>query len=322
MLNKFFSWIKAIILSIIIIIVIHLFFFDTYTIISPSMQNTLLPGDMVIVSKINYGARLPFTPFSLPYIQKQIPNTNLPSYVNITLPYFRLPGISEIKRNDIIAFNFPFEKEYPIDQRTVFIKRCVAVAGDTIEIKKGNILVNNKFIDISNYKNNIILQYKFKVKDDMTFFNKIKNFKIYNIYQKTKNIWIVYIDSLNLKKIKNNNKNILKIEKIINFTENNVNIDNLGPLYIPKKNDRILLNKNNIKFYSKIIDTNTKEHTYYTFKNNYYFVVGDNRYDSYDSRFWGLIPENHIIGKILCIIFSYDKSNKTIRWKRLFKKII
>src|ERR1041385_5679360 len=136
------EWTEALIFAFIGVLFLKTFIFEPFAIPSDSMDNTLLAGDYIVVNKLAYGPRLPMTPLSVPFSHQTIGNS--PSYVEWwKIPYVRIPGYSEIKRNDVIVFNFPAEdifplnghaKNYPIDHRTHFIKRCIGLPGDTLEI--------------------------------------------------------------------------------------------------------------------------------------------------------------------------------------------
>jgi signal peptidase I len=252
--------------SFTIYLLMRIFIFQSYNVPSNSMNHTLKAGDYIFVNKLAYGARLPITPIAIPF-------SNL-YWDGLQLPYLRIVAYSKIKHQDIVVFNLPLDIELPIDQRQNYIKRCIAIAGDTIQIKSGIVYINNSAIvetenvlfPIDANKNRIIL--------DST------------IYSPT-----VFPNASDIK----------------------WNIDHFGPLYIPKKGDSILLTKNNVLLYQHIIENfehnklvllndlvyiNAQPCKYYHFKMNYYFMMGDNRNNSIDSRFWGFVPEDHIIGRV------------------------
>src|SRR5580704_12847667 len=119
---------KIFFLAFIVWLVSHLFFFQVLYVDSGSMQNNLFEGDYIVVNKLAYGARLPITPLSLPF-------SNSTGYLNwIHLPYMRVPGYSQIKRNDVMVFNLPTDDKVPVDERELYIKRCVALPGDIMKI--------------------------------------------------------------------------------------------------------------------------------------------------------------------------------------------
>lgn len=252
--------------SIIIWLFIRIFIFQIYKIPTASMNNTLKEGDYILVNKLAYGTRIPITPLSLP-----IGNT----YIDwIQIPYLRIPGYTNVAHNDIIVFNFPLEEDSPIDHRQEYVKRCIGLPGDTIQIKKGIVFVNNKKMT--------------EAENILFLFDEQKN--------------RLLIDS-----------SVYSPAVFPNSSEIKWNADNFGVLYIPKKNETVALTKKNILLYKRVIENyehnnlkvindsafiNDKYCTTYAFKMDYYFTLGDNRYNSIDSRFWGFVPEDHLIGRV------------------------
>jgi len=311
------------------------------------MEKTLLTGDYIIVNKLSYGPRIPMTPLSLPFFHQQIAEHTKSFLDWISLPYTRLFGEPDVERNDVIVFNYPMETEYPVDQRTHYIKRCVALPGDTLEIKNGLAYVNQKLIDI---KSNLQFNYKILTNtdtldnDSLTTLGITEGGKMSNKGE----YWFTMTEenTNQLRKF----KNVVSIEQLLEkngtyndymFPENEHflwNIDYFGPLYIPKKGDTVHLSIDSLPLYQRIISVYEKNKLrtsndsifingiytqQYTFKMNYYFMMGDNRHNSADSRFWGFLPEDHIVGKTVLIFMSIDKSNnsKSFRWNRWFSKL-
>jgi len=252
--------------SIIIWLFIRIFVFQIFNVPTFSMNNTLKEGDYILVNKLAYGTRIPITPLSLP-----IGNT----YIDwIQIPYLRIPGFTNVAHNDIIVFNFPLEDDLPIDHRQEYVKRCIGLPGDTILIKKGIVFVNNKKITESENILYLLDEQKNRLLIDSSVYSPA-----------------VFPNSSNIK----------------------WNADNFGSLYIPKKGETISFTKENIILYKRVIEKyennilnlkndsvfiNNQYCINYTFKMNYYFTLGDNRYNSIDSRFWGFVPEDHLIGRV------------------------
>ena len=133
---------KTIFYAFLLWLLVHLFLFEAFLVPTASMRTTLLEGDYIVVNKLAYGARIPFTPLSLPFA-----NSN--AFLDfIQLPYLRLPGYTNISRNDVIVFNLPAEKDVPIDERTLYVKRCIALPGDTFKIEKGIVYINSKALPV------------------------------------------------------------------------------------------------------------------------------------------------------------------------------
>ncbi len=340
--KSLFDWFKAIGIALLLVLFIEGFLFDTYNIPTTSMEKTLIEGDHIIVSKLNYGARDPMTPLSMPFFSKIYSDI-------IKLPYYRFPGYSHVKTNDVIVFNYPIEDNKPVDKRTPFVKRCVAIPGDTLRIRNGKVFVNNKVIaEPANAEFNFLVRTDSTVIDQteldklgITEGGPVMDLSTYNLTMTRKNAGIV-----------NKLPHVLKTEILCEdsglYAENlfpsstyySWNTDNYGPIVIPAKGATIKLNKITLPLYYRIISVyennkleikndsictiNGVAAKTYTFKMNYYFTLGDNRHNSADSRFWGFVPEDHIIGKAVMILFSIDKNNSffnRIRWNRCFKMI-
>jgi len=345
------EWFKATIFALILAIFLKTFVAEFCSVNSTSMEGTLLNGDFVVINKIKYGARIPITLLSIPLLFRTLPFTNsINSYLDfIQLPYLRFYASSTIKQNDIIVFNYPSEIERPIDKRFKLIKRCVALPGDIIQIINNKVLVNKKPLT-----DNPHVEYNYLIKTNGKSLNRLfikeneindggminelgdycfalTNKKAYQLKQIPEIVSIeMFIEP----------KRKLNDELFPHSYNNNWSLSNYGPMLVPKKGQTMKLDTNNVYYYSNIIfdyenntlaikndsifinDTYT---TSYTFKMNYYFVLGDNRHNSIDSRYWGFVPEDHIIGKATMIWFSYDNQKnffKKIRWGRMFRKIV
>ena len=343
------DWLVAISLAFVIVITIRTFIIEGYFIPSDSMEKCLLTGDFILVNKIDYGARIPITPIAYPFAEQRLPFTrNTNSYLKwIQLPYHRFPSLRPIKRNDVVVFNYPMDDEHPVDHRISFIKRCVALPGDTFEIINDHIYINHKKVTPPP-----TLEFSYHVKTDKAIFKSDTLAKM-DITEggpiSTHGDYVLTLDSEKvneLSKVNGVESVSLLSEKKGNYA-NMVfpqhkyfpwNIDNYGPIIIPKAGVTVSLSPDSLYLYQRIIvnyENNTltekkdsifingKYTKSYTFKMNYYFMMGDNRNNSEDSRFWGFVPENHIIGKASMILFSIKKEqNKNhIRWNRFFKWI-
>jgi signal peptidase I len=376
------EWIDAGVFAVVAATIIRSFVFEAYVIPTGSMEKTLRINDFLFVNKVAYGPRIPQTPLAFPFVHNFLPfSQTKPSYLKwIQIDYKRLQGYTPIKRNDVVVFNFPAgdtiineigygsavpyydvlrqmyngnreallaEHEiivHPMDKTDNYIKRCVAIAGETIEIKDGLLYVNGTASQP--YKD---AQTDYIVKTNGTGFTEeyLKN---------ELNLWLKEDDNLEFSKISDSTYSLNmraedaeKVKKLPFVTSivripvdqptypydtfHNWTTDNFGPLLIPKKGTVITLQPSNINLYKRAIENyegnkfeivndkyiiNGKETTTYTFKYDYYWMMGDNRHRSQDSRYWGFVPETHVVGKASFIWFSWENGP---RFSRIFKFI-
>jgi len=367
------EWISSITFAIIAATLVHTYFMQPYTIPTSSLEKTLLVGDFLFVSKFHYGARTPMTTVATPMLHDTVPAIPVPftkikltkkfrSYLNKPqLPYFRLPGFQKIKRNDIVVFSWPadtveqfFKKtnrriRKPIDKKSNYVKRCVAIAGDSLEIRDGYIYINGKRTVLPDRAKP---QYYFKVNTDGQRLSNnmlINRFKVREGGISQDGNYLLNLtdkDAAKLAKnpaVKSMNKQITPKGKGENVFPNVASLewnkDNYGPIYIPEKGKTVQLTKKSLPFYKKIITEyekntlivngdeiliNGKDADSYTFKQNYYWMMGDNRHNSEDARYWGYVPFDHVVGKPVFIWFSWNTDGKginKIRWERLFTTV-
>lgn len=377
------EWVDAIIFAVIAATLIRMFFIEAYTIPTSSMEKTLLVGDYLFVSKTAYGPKMPNTPIAFPFVHHTLPFTKYTkSFIEWpSWPYKRIAGLGNVKRNDVVVFNFPegdtvvlqdqnssyytlariYGRDYiksnfdiiyrPIDRRENYIKRCVAIPGDSLQVKHGTLFINGKEqVNIGER------QYNYVIKTNGITINPIRleEMGMANSDVKYNPVDSSYVLPLteemlsrieafgNITKItRMEDRDSLVMWKLI-FPHDPTYLwteDNFGPLWVPKKGTTVTLSMHNLPIYQRIIDVyenndlsvkdstiyiNGKVATNYTFKMNYYFMMGDNRHNSADSRFWGFVPEDHVVGKAEFIWLSLDKDKSfpfNIRWKRIFSGI-
>lgn len=334
--------------ALLTVVIIKSFFFWVYVVPSTSMEKTLLPGDLIFVNKMSYGIRLPITPLTFPLSHHKMPfNGEMNSFSDvIQFPYVRWFG-SSIERNDVVVFNYPLENHLPIDHRPFYIKRCIGLPGDTLKIKNKRIFINQKYLPFPanvefnyNVETNTELSQDTLLKYDVTEGGRTggDNFWQLTLSDSAKKCLkqLDYITAINPIKVDPNGFADYIFPYCKNYTWN---VDYFGDLIIPKKGETVVLDTNNIHLYKKIIvqyeenelEWNTSVFlingeavTTYTFKMDYYFMMGDNRHNSSDSRFWGFVPEDHIVGKATSILLSVNKApnvKNKYRWDRFFKGI-
>ncbi len=405
--SKLVEWIDAIVFAVIAATIIRMFIIEAYMIPTSSMEGNLLVGDYLFVSKYSYGPRMPITPLSIPFTHHTMPGTTnkQPFSTAIESPYKRLAGLAEIKRNDIVVFNFPtgdtvcveqqnpdyyqivrmqalqmklddkkngrplqtdasyyatgrkFVRsrytiaERPIDKQENYVKRCIGTPGDTLQVIHGNVFINgkpeemkddvqyeyrvytNKRINKENLRKLGLSQEDIHIQSDETLYNLVMNLEELEKVRAFKSVdSIVRTES---------ETDQYSVSEIFPYSEHyEWNKDNYGPIWMPKAGVTIKLDTKNIAFYHRIIESyeknklvikdgkifiNDKETDTYTFKMNYYFMMGDNRHSSADSRYWGYVPEDHIVGTPLMIWMAIDQDPEVglfdgaIRFDRILK---
>ncbi len=417
--KKTMEWVDAILFALVAVYFINTFFFQNYQIPTSSLEKSLLVGDFLAVSKLSYGPRAPITPLSFPLAQHTMPVVGGKSYFDKPQwKYRRLKGFGKIKRNDIVVFNFPTgdtvalnqqasdfyvlsqqnsnggagvrsdKRTYgdivyrPVDRRENYVKRCIGLPGETIQMKNDSVFIDGTFIP-----NPRLSQHNYMIQTDGTLIaadvfkelgvNKADYF-IQNEYGQSvpRSRDLTDMDSLNMAWLglhahNGNNGRVyfsiplttemideLKSKPFVwsvvkekeqagfnNYYPLNYNTqwtrDTYGPLWIPKKGSTITFDQDmdfKVAAYERCIKNyegndfayrdgkvfiNGQPVDSYTFKYDYYFMMGDNRHNSADSRVWGFVPEDHIVGKPILIWLSLEKDNGwfngKIRWKRLFR---
>ena len=379
------GWLDAIVFAVVVVTFINIFFFQAFKIPSSSMERSLLTGDYLFVSKTAYGPKMPQTPLSVPFVHNTMPGKSGKESYSTALQfgYKRIKGFGHVKRDDYVVFSFPHgdtvlskapaedyythvrmtSRDYavkmygplkvrPVDKKDHYVKRCVAVAGDTLHVIDGWVYVNgqpqqrypgiqNTYQVITTSPINPVTLREMGFNAGETWYSqtlpgypalpltderleKIKAFS--NVESVTPNIDVYppdYPDSEAM---------------LFPFVETGWTRDNYGPLWIPAKGESVRLTADNLPLYRRIIEVyeentleelpdgrfliNGEETDTYTFRMDYYFMMGDNRHNSLDSRYWGFVPEDHIVGKPRVIWMSTDanlKFPRNIRWNRLLK---
>jgi Signal peptidase I len=392
------EWTDAIVFALIAVYFINIFIFQNYKIPTSSLEKTLLVGDYLFVSKLAYGPRVPNTPLAFPLTHNTLPFFNSKSYSDWPhWEYKRLPGFGKVKRDDIVVFNYPAgdtvalnyqqgdyhalvnqvgwaevnknPKRYgevvyrPVDRRENYVKRCVGLPGEMLEIKDNVVFVDGKELPLP--KN---AQFNYYVETHGNRFSD-KQFSDLGVSKDDRRLMTAdYSRFLGVEPNEGGSYNPLyriplTQDKLKTLKDRNwarsIHIepaalggpiypygydeefgwdrDNYGPIWIPKKGESIPLNQKNLAIYKRCIvnyEYNTLridgDKVYingniadtYTFKYNYYWMMGDNRHNSADSRSWGFVPEDHVVGQPIMIWLSTDKDKSFfsgIRWDRIFR---
>ncbi len=398
------GWVDALMFALVAVYVINLYFFQMYKIPSSSLEKTLKVGDFLFVSKVSYGPRCPMTPLSFPLAQHTLPFTqSVKSYIEKPQwEYKRLKGLGSVQRGDIVVFNFPAgdtvvlkrqsadyyslthifgrdtlwnDKESfgeiitrPVDRRENYVKRCVGLPGDSLQIIGGVVYTNGvPENEIPRQQKNYLVatsekipakffeKLEVRVEDRMLmndYRNGIANLKILGYERDSSTGMFPLVYRLPLTKAAL--AEMKKFSRLISINDEPAVFsgetfpydmakdwtrDDFGPIYIPKKGATVHLDLNNLPLYEQIIRNYERNELVvrdgqifingavsdsYTFKMDYYWMMGDNRHNSADSRFWGYVPEDHIVGKPIFIWLSLDEDKpllSKIRWNRMFTKV-
>lgn len=344
--SKTREWADAILFALVASTIIRGLLFSAFAIPSASMEGSLMTGDYLFVSKLSYGARLPMTPLSIPFTESTVYGGLKTYYEGLQLPYYRLPGFGDVKKGDAVVFNYPAETTpRPVDMRVHYIKRCVGLPGEMVSIVNGQVFTNGTAV-----KNAPAAQTSYLVTTNGTPLNPevLAELHVEVRYDYGNNTYEVVIPTASYNQIKSFVKTITQVNEkageadIRVFPQSTLfkwNEDNFGPLLIPKKGTTVKLNDSTTALYSRAIEVyehnkleikgkdvyiNDKKADSYTFKMNYYWMMGDNRHNSEDSRFWGFVPEDHIVGKAVITWMSIDSTQSffnKIRWNRVFRPI-
>ncbi|MFK7813414.1 MAG: signal peptidase I [Maribacter sp.] len=412
------EWVSSIVFAVVAATLVHTYFIQPYVIPTGSLERTLRIGDLLFVSKFHYGARTPMTTIAAPMVHDTLPIVNVPSYLNKPqLPYFRLPGFKDIKRKEIVVFSWPadtvrrFHKsekgvEKPIDKKSNYVKRCVGLPGDSLQVVDGYVFINGKQLDLPDRAKP---QFDYTIYSSKGVSSKLllevgandftRKYITSNLNQQQADALTDYVRGYNQRQdgkieiytpefgipdnvrrgnnisiqeetgrerrtpltdemaaLLRSNSAIDSVVRIVtpegvrggNIFPQSPNYawshDQFGPIYIPEEGKTVPLNLSVLPFYKKILEKyegNTIKVTgnqislngnvvdSYTFKQDYYWMMGDNRDHSEDSRAWGYVPANHIVGTPIFIWMSVDNfmnakrtgTNPPWKWKPRWDRI-
>ncbi|MCF0175088.1 MAG: signal peptidase I [Bacteroidales bacterium] len=381
--NALLEWLDALIFAVIVVTFLSMFFFQSFKIPSSSMESSLFTGDHLFVSKLSYGPRVPQTPLTVPFTHNVLGASGKKSYTTlIHRPYRRLKGFREVEKGDYVVFGFPngdtvltkapaqdyyqacriYGKEkviraygplivHPMDKKDHYVKRCVATAGDTLQVIDGYVYING--VKEKEYEG---MQFGYKVVTNGARLSTQfldKDLRV-NLSEVGYNSVLPGYPDLTLTKKGaaqvSENSGVVSISRNIDLQPSALDSlllfpfdgtagtrDNYGPLWIPAKGATVALSKENLPLYERVITSyegnelkvvgdeifiNGEKASEYTFAQDYYFMMGDNRHNSLDSRYWGFVPEDHIVGTPAIVWLSTDSDRRfpnNIRWNRFFK---
>lgn len=284
-MDRLVNAILAFVFCFVVYVLLQVFVVCSFKIPSDSMEPALLPGDNIWVDKCSTGARL----FNL-----------FDALDGKEVDIHRMPGWRKFRRDDILVFNFPYPGSWDsiaLDMRLYYVKRCIAVPGDTLEIRNAHYAVRGMEQTLGNVK----------AQDNLQRLLESGDAERLGVVQRA----------------------------YPNRDEVEWSIKEFGPLYIPGKGGTVQMDARNKLLYKNAIEWEQKKKltlhgdtvllgdsviTAYRFRENYYFVSGDKMENSKDSRYWGLLPETFIVGRVCRIWYSEDKMTDKVRWNRIFRK--
>lgn len=420
--SQLVEWGEALVFAMIAATFLKGYLFEPYLIPTSSMEQDLMVGDFVVVSKNHYGLKIPQTPLTVPFTHNNIFDLPGPIWPFVKsystawkIPYMRLPGFETIDRNEIVVFNFPandttiqtkelhahnyyvvvaqtarslYEQDgrrgpwefymsearrsvlkkmpivtHPVDKRANYIKRCVAISGDKVEFKMSELYIND--VKQERPKN---AQYSYSIR----FKQNLSQDQLYKYWQmeiSPEDMGVQQGEPIKINvlagqvvewKLSQTQYDFIKASGLVDSIAPNItpkgawsesiypnhpkfawNMDNFGPLVVPKKGMTITLTDSTYILYKRVIEgyelhtcdfkngkaiIDGKETTSYTFEQDYYFMVGDNRHGSADGRCWGFVPEDHVLGKAVMVLASTNttgalKFKDRFRWNRFFKLV-
>jgi signal peptidase I len=330
------QWAEAFIVAFIVVVIVRSLFFDLFRIPTPSMEENLLVGDYLFVSKLHYGTRLPMS-VGVPFTSIYVPG--------ISFPYTRLSGFSSVQRGDPIVFNYPPD-EGPIDRKVHYIKRVIGLPGETLAVRDKLVHVGGQSLPLGEG----MQQYWRVTKSDSRYQIPRANMEEIGISevkptQSATTVRILgtpaaarrvqaysWVTDVRPYVVENSNYSDLMYPSGRGYTP-----DNYGPVHIPEKGETVTLTDENWPVYRPVIVRHEgqdarqmtdstfaiegRRTTTYTFRQNYYFVMGDNRDNSKDSRFWGFVPMDHVVGKAVITYFSWDHERWVPRFGRILNPI-
>lgn len=407
------EWSESILWAIVVATIVRSFVFEAFKIPTGSMEGSMLVGDYLYVSKTAYGAKVPMTPMTVPFLHNVLPFGMVSSYVPwFSLPYMRLPGYSEVERYDAVVFNFPHgdtivvqqelaghdyyallrqeaiqaadrsvdtylsnPEKYnaigrkklasthglrarPLDKMEHYVKRCVGLPGETVSVVNAQLHINGEPVE---NPDGLQLDYEVQFVNGQALNRAVSELGLTNIdvagqlraegehvvaplaltatekQQLLNSALVVDINPISHQEYRGR---LAMFPNVSNPEFDGWDPDNYGPIQIPAQGLTVNLDQRNRDVYRRVISVyeghsfeeqgdrvliDGEPATAYTFEQDYYWMMGDNRHHSADSRMWGFVPETHVVGRASFVWFS--KMNEPqhgragIRWDRVFTKV-
>ena len=334
MRSRLKTWTKVIFVALLAALILRVFAFEAYRIPSASMEDTLLVGDFLFVSKLHYGARTPITlgiPFTGRYLR------------DIELPAVRLPGFSSVKRNDVVVFNYPPDLA-PIDRRMHYIKRVMALPGDSLSILDKQVVVNGEELAVPLELRQF---WRASTREDAAMPQRDTLAALGftgRMDRLAPGEWLFEGTAAQVDVFRSFD-GVERVEPYVRVRGDRsatfpsgagYSLDDYGPIVVPRRGSTVTLDDAGWRLYREVItryegvtaqrvagglEISGALTDQYTFQQDYFFVMGDNRDDSADSRSWGFVPASHLVGKAVLIYFSWDSMESRPRWGRVFRGI-
>ena len=320
-------------------LIVRTLIFDLFRIPTPSMEKTLLVGDYLFVSKLHYGTRTPLS-LGIPFTQIYLKGVRLPST--------RFPGFTEIKRGDAVVFNWPADDAHPpIDRKMHYIKRVVGLPGETISIRNKQVFIDGEALEPTEGMQQRWVVYKkdqrYRIPEPRLEALGISDAALTQdpsvvVMTGTRSALaeIAALDYIDRVEPYITPSAALYDDEMYPKSQG-FSPDNYGPVAIPAEGQSVTLTDQNWPVVAPVIERYEGRTTRrlpdgtfeidgeitetFTFSQDYYFAMGDNRDNSLDSRFWGFVPMSHVVGKAVMIYFSWDAEDMLPRFGRIFNLI-
>jgi len=330
------KWGESLVVAVVIVLIVRSLLFDLFRIPTPSMEKNLLVGDYLVVSKLHYGPRMPMS-LGVPLTSLHLPG--------VSFPYKRLPGFSEIQRGDPIVFNYPPD-EAPVDRKMHYVKRVIGMPGETLSVRDKLVHIDGESFPLGQG----MQQYWTVTKTDARYQiprTRMEQMGISEVRRTQDETMVrVLATPQGAKRIRQRSW-VQSIEPYIMRDQEYSKLtypsgqgytpDNYGPVHIPKKGETVELTADNWPVYEPVIvkyeghaaqqmtdstfAIDGERTTTYTFQQDYFFAMGDNRDNSQDSRFWGFVPMTHVVGKAVLTYFSWNHEEWVPRFGRIMRPI-